>query len=122
MRLGALKESEKAKKLQSSLSATIKSSSPPTITPLGRTMAQFPIAPRYAKMLALGQQHGCLPYVIVIVAALSVREIFAESDVMSVEEVEGSDEEEVVAARKRQGRIASRRRAWAGQVCMFESE
>lgn len=121
MRLGALKESEKAKKLQSS-SATIKSSSPPTITPLGRTMAQFPIAPRYAKMLALGRQHGCLPYVIVIVAALSVREIFTESDVMSVEEVEGSDEEEVVAARKRQGRIASRRRAWAGQVCMFESE
>ena len=123
MRLGALKTSEKDKRLQSLLSATIKSSSPPTITPLGRTMAQFPIAPRYAKMLALGRQHGCLPYVIVIVAALSVREIFAESaDVMSVEEVEGSDEEEVVAARKRQGRIASRRRAWAGQVCIFESE
>jgi hypothetical protein len=56
--------------------------------------------------------------VIVIVAALSVREIFAESDVMSVEEVEGSDEEEIIAAKKRQGRIASRRRAWAGQVCM----
>ena len=119
MRLGALKTSEKDKRLQSLLSATIKSSSPPTITPLGRTMAQFPIAPRYAKMLALGRQHGCLPYVIVIVAALSVREIFAESaDVMSVEEMGGSDEEEVIAARKRQGRIANRRRAWAGQVCM----
>ena len=43
------------------------------ITSLGRTMAQFPIAPRYAKMLALGRQHGCLPFVIAIVAALSVR-------------------------------------------------
>ena len=81
-------------------------------------MAQFPIAPRYAKMLALGRQHGCLPYIIVIVAALSVREIFAETGVTSVEEVEGSDEEEVIAAKKRQGRIASRRRAWAGQVCI----
>ena len=85
-------------------------------------MAQFPIAPRYAKMLALGRQHGCLPYIIVIVAALSVREIFAESDGVSVEEVEGSDEEQIIAAKKRQGQIASRRRAWAGQVCVRERE
>ena len=119
MRLGALKASEKDKRLQSS-SVANKSSLPPTITPLGRTMAQFPIAPRYAKMLALGRQHGCLPYIIVIVATLSVREIFTESDVMSVEEVEGSEEEEIIAAKKRQGRIASRRRAWAGQVCVCE--
>ena len=106
--------SDKDKRMSS---ATSKSNSPPTITPLGRAMAQFPVAPRYAKMLALGRQHGCLPYVIVIVAALSVKEIFAESD-MNVEEVEGSDEEEIIAARKRRGRIASRRRAWAGQVCV----
>ena len=94
--------SEKDKRMQSSLSAAGKSNSPPTITPLGRAMAQFPVAPRYAKMLALGRQHGCLPYVIVIVAALGVKEIFAESD-MNVEEVEGSDEEEIIAARKRRG-------------------
>ena len=92
---------------------------PPSITALGRTMAQFPVAPRYAKMLALGRQHGCLPYVIAIVAALSVKEIFAESDVSSREEEDerSEEEKELVAVRRRQGRIvASRRRAWAGQV------
>lgn len=50
------------------------------ITALGRTMATFPVAPRYAKMLALSQQHGCLPYAITIVAAMTVRELFEELD------------------------------------------
>lgn len=50
------------------------------ITALGRTMATFPVAPRYAKMLALSRQHGCLPYAITIVAAMTVRELFAELD------------------------------------------
>ena len=43
------------------------------ITTLGRTMVQFPVAPRFAKMLSLGRQHGCLPYIIAIVATLSVK-------------------------------------------------
>lgn len=50
------------------------------ITALGRTMATFPVAPRYAKMLALSRQHGCLPYAITIVAAMTVRELFVELD------------------------------------------
>lgn len=50
------------------------------ITALGRTMSTFPVAPRYAKMLALSQQHGCLPYTIAIVAAMTVRELFEELD------------------------------------------
>ena len=50
------------------------------ITELGRTMATFPVAPRYAKMLALSRQHGCLPYAITIVAAMTVRELFEELD------------------------------------------
>lgn len=50
------------------------------ITALGRTMATFPVAPRYAKMLALSRQHGCLPYAITIVAAMTVRELFEELD------------------------------------------
>ncbi|KAH3887884.1 probable ATP-dependent RNA helicase DHX37 [Dreissena polymorpha] len=48
------------------------------ITPLGRAMASFPVSPRYAKMLALSHQHGLLPYVVAIVAALSVQEMFVE--------------------------------------------
>lgn len=50
------------------------------ITALGRTMATFPVAPRYAKMLALSRQHGCLPYAVTIVAAMTVRELFEELD------------------------------------------
>ncbi|CAB4420840.1 unnamed protein product [Rhizophagus irregularis] len=46
------------------------------ITELGRTMATFPIAPRFSKMLIIGQQHGCLPYIIAIVSALSVVDPF----------------------------------------------
>ena len=41
-------------------------------------MACFPVSPRYGKMLSLGQQHQLLPYVVAMVAALSVHEIFTE--------------------------------------------
>lgn len=46
------------------------------ITDLGRTMALFPLSPRYSRMLAAGQQHQCLPYVIAIVSAMSVGDPF----------------------------------------------
>ncbi|GET03929.1 P-loop containing nucleoside triphosphate hydrolase protein [Rhizophagus clarus] len=46
------------------------------ITELGRTMATFPISPRFSKMLIIGQQHGCLPYIIAIISALSVVDPF----------------------------------------------
>ena len=48
------------------------------ITPQGRAMACFPVAPRYGKMLSLGHQHNLLPYVVAIVAGLSVQEVFVE--------------------------------------------
>ena len=41
-------------------------------------MASFPVAPRFAKMLALGRQQDCLPYVIAVVASMTVREIFED--------------------------------------------
>lgn len=47
---------------------------------MGRAMASFPVSPRYAKMLALGKQQDCLPYVIAVVAAMTVREIFEDLD------------------------------------------
>ncbi|KAI8323975.1 P-loop containing nucleoside triphosphate hydrolase protein [Martensiomyces pterosporus] len=48
------------------------------VTDLGRLMSVFPVAPRFAKMLIVGQQHGCLPYVIAVVAALSVGDPFVK--------------------------------------------
>ncbi|OAD80681.1 hypothetical protein PHYBLDRAFT_129312 [Phycomyces blakesleeanus NRRL 1555(-)] len=41
------------------------------ITPVGQAMANLPVTPRFAKMLVIGNQQDCLPFVIAIVAALS---------------------------------------------------
>lgn len=48
------------------------------ITPLGRQMALFPLNPRHAKMLLIGNQFDCLGYVIALVAAFSVGNIFVQ--------------------------------------------
>ncbi|KAF4110339.1 probable ATP-dependent RNA helicase DHX37 [Onychostoma macrolepis] len=79
------------------------------ITPLGRAMAAFPVAPRYAKMLALGRQQGCMPYIITIVAAMTVREVFEDYDRPA-----GSEEESTKMAGKK-ARCVQMRRLWAGQ-------
>uniref|UniRef100_A0A8C5EUV3 Activating signal cointegrator 1 complex subunit 3 n=1 Tax=Gouania willdenowi TaxID=441366 RepID=A0A8C5EUV3_GOUWI len=76
------------------------------ITALGRAMASFPVAPRYAKMLALGKQQDCLPYILTVVAAMTVREIF--------EEPAHSDEENSKITQRR-ARLTQMRRLWAGQ-------
>ncbi|XP_028393261.1 probable ATP-dependent RNA helicase DHX37 [Dendronephthya gigantea] len=72
------------------------------ITSLGRTMTKFPVSPRYAKMLCLGHQNQCLEFVIVIVAALTVHEIFSSGP------YEGEDRNE------RLSNITKLRRRWAG--------
>ncbi|XP_034450852.1 probable ATP-dependent RNA helicase DHX37 [Hippoglossus hippoglossus] len=103
--LGALKEpphNERVKEMQRA-----RLSSP--ITPLGRAMASFPVSPRYAKMLALGKQQDCLPYVIAVVAAMTVREIFEDFDRPA-----GSEDESATLAQRR-ARLAQMRRLWAGQ-------
>uniref|UniRef100_A0A8C8D259 RNA helicase n=1 Tax=Oncorhynchus tshawytscha TaxID=74940 RepID=A0A8C8D259_ONCTS len=79
------------------------------ISPLGRAMASFPVSPRYAKMLALGKQQDCLPYVIAVVAAMTVREIFEDLDRPA-----GSEDESSKLAQRR-ARLAQMRRLWAGQ-------
>nr|XP_025872854.1 probable ATP-dependent RNA helicase DHX37 [Vulpes vulpes] len=79
------------------------------ITALGRTMATFPVAPRYAKMLALSRQHGCLPYAITIVAAMTVRELFEELDRPA------ASDEELARLKDKRARVAQMKRIWAGQ-------
>ena len=49
------------------------------ISTLGRRMARFPVAPRYSKMLTVAYEQDVLKYVIAIVAALSVQELFDTS-------------------------------------------
>nr|CDI55166.1 related to ECM16-putative DEAH-box RNA helicase [Melanopsichium pennsylvanicum 4] len=55
------------------------------ITDLGRTMTLFPVSPRYAKMLAQGQQHGCLAYIVAMVAALSIGDPFIREQLIEEE-------------------------------------
>jgi len=45
------------------------------LTPLGRTLAQLPVDPRLARMLVEADRNGCLPDVLVIVAALSIQDV-----------------------------------------------
>lgn len=49
------------------------------ITPLGRSIAAFPVAPRYGKMLVLSNENNLYNYTICIVAALSVQELLIDS-------------------------------------------
>ncbi|KAF8967048.1 P-loop containing nucleoside triphosphate hydrolase protein [Flammula alnicola] len=63
------------------------------ITDLGRSMALFPLSPRFSRMLVSGQQHGCLPYVICLVSALSVGDPFIYEEVLGQDDAsEAADE------------------------------
>ncbi|KAJ3604755.1 hypothetical protein NHX12_029494 [Muraenolepis orangiensis] len=103
--LGALKEPPRTARVQDMKRAKICC----PITPLGRAMASFPVAPRYAKMLALGKQQDCLPYVIAVVAAMTVREIFEDL------ERPAASEEESSKLAENKARLMQMRRVWAGQ-------
>ncbi|KAJ5302233.1 hypothetical protein PENANT_c008G08827 [Penicillium antarcticum] len=63
----------KAEKLLKNLGAL---SSDGQITPIGRRLSTYPLSPRFSKMLHIGHQHGCMPYVIALVAALAVGDLF----------------------------------------------
>ena len=70
---------------------------PAKVTKLGRAMAEFPLSPRYAKMLVNGDQHGCLPYVIAAVCALSVGEVFVREDAVGRAEDDDEDADDGTA-------------------------
>ncbi|XP_054466573.1 probable ATP-dependent RNA helicase DHX37 [Anoplopoma fimbria] len=103
--LGALKEPPRTGSVKEMERARL--SCP--ISPLGRAMASFPVAPRYAKMLALGKQQDCLPYVIAVVAAMTVRELFEDLDRPS-----GSEDESSKLTQRR-ARLTQMKRLWAGR-------
>ena len=52
------------------------------ITELGWAMSLFPLSPRFSRILVGGRQHGCLPYTISIVAALSVGDPFLREETL----------------------------------------
>ena len=62
------------------------------VSELGRVLSLLPVSPRYGRMIALGHQGGCLGYVIAIVAALTVQQLFTR--VRMREEMEREENEE----------------------------
>jgi ATP-dependent RNA helicase DHX37/DHR1 len=70
------------------------------ITDLGRAMSTFPVAPRFAKMLVSGQQHGCLPYVIATVAVLAVGDPFLREEALGAEPDEELDADDFIGDRR----------------------
>ena len=64
-----------------------------TVTDIGRTMSLFPLSPRFSKMLVSSRRHGCLPYAIAIVSAMSVGDPFLRDEALGVEDVSESEEE-----------------------------
>lgn len=63
----------KAEKLLSYLGAI---SPEGKITDIGRELSNYPLSPRFSKMLTIGHQHDCMPYTIALVAALATPNIF----------------------------------------------
>ncbi|XP_041347782.1 probable ATP-dependent RNA helicase DHX37 [Gigantopelta aegis] len=88
--------------------AEMKKESTSTITPVGRAMSKFPVSPRYAKMLLLGEQHDLLPYVITVVSALSVDELFTDVHKSGQTDQEKDDFKQKVS------RSLQVRKLWAG--------
>lgn len=67
------------------------------ITDDGKRMSLFPLSPRFAKMLLVSGEHGCMPYVVSIVSALSVGDPFLTEYEVGISEIikkDGEEEEE----------------------------
>lgn len=68
---------------------------PTTINQLGLLLSKIPIAPKFAKMLVVSAKYGLLRYAIMIVACMSVSEIFLPQDFKETELMGDDDDEEV---------------------------
>eukprot|EP00090_Calanus_glacialis_P000206 TRINITY_DN10139_c0_g1_i2.p1 TRINITY_DN10139_c0_g1~~TRINITY_DN10139_c0_g1_i2.p1 ORF type:complete len:1165 (-),score=488.14 TRINITY_DN10139_c0_g1_i2:35-3529(-) len=77
-----------------------------SVTPLGRCISTFPLAPRFGKMLALAHQHNLLPLALTLVSALTVQEVLVERSLPG--DVENEE-------KKLPGQIKRVRKEWAGQ-------
>ncbi|THC92000.1 hypothetical protein EYZ11_008530 [Aspergillus tanneri] len=83
----------KAEKLLKNLGAL---STVGNITQTGRHLSTYPLSPRFGKMLQIGHQHGCMPYVIALVAALAVGDLFVPENQIDPTPAKGDDEREGV--------------------------
>ena len=68
-----------------------------TVTDIGRTMSLFPLSPRFSKMLVSSRRHGCLPYAIAIVSAMSVGDPFLREEALGIDDEDSSESEQEMA-------------------------
>lgn len=90
------------------------------VTPLGKAMSLFPLSPRFSRMLVGSQQHGCLPYVISIVAAMSVGDPFLHEEGLDADSESDGDDEVLghiknASVRAKEARKARRRAFFESQ-------
>ena len=78
-----------------------------SVTALGRCITNFPVAPRFGKMLALAHQHSLLPLALTLVSALTVQEVLIETELGDTADSAGKE-------RKLPGRLRQLRKVWAG--------
>lgn len=71
----------KAEKLLTYLGAV---SNEGKITSVGRQLSNYPLSPRFSKMLTIGHQHSCMPYTIALVAALASLELFTPANQLNL--------------------------------------
>lgn len=63
------------------------------ITELGTQMSLFPLTPRFAKMIVVGNQGGLLPYAIALVAGMSVDDPFLRQEILHEDYEDGVDKQ-----------------------------
>ena len=114
--LGALEQATSTKMING---RQVAGSAGGRITDLGKKMGGYPVSPRFAKMLVLGEQNGCLPYVIAIVACLSVGQPFIHEQALEVDDEEDTSVETRLitsdALREKEERKETRRRFFSAQ-------
>ena len=85
------------------------------ITTLGEAIQKFPVAPRFGKMLLMGTTGDCMPYVIALVAALSVDDPIVreeDGDGRTNENGGGIDHSGVDTERQRRRALGRARALW----------
>lgn len=92
------------------------------ITDLGRTMALFPVSPRFSRMLVSGQQHDCLPYIISIVSAMSVGDPFLYEEVLGQDGSDGENDVESSLVNLRSDSVKAKEARNLKRKAFFQSQ
>ncbi|KAK2764932.1 putative ATP-dependent RNA helicase DHR1 [Arachnomyces sp. PD_36] len=63
------------------------------ISELGKCLSIYPLSPRFGKMLQIGNAHKCIEYVITLVAALTVADLFIPENQLDVAALSREDDQ-----------------------------